>query len=104
MEASVDHMERLLLNSPDPLSFIVILPDWKEPVPRAVNKIELSRFKRKQLTLNAYEHDLRHGLQHVCDAQETTIKATHPTIVVFLQNDSGFLRWGPTPDRVDALL
>lgn len=32
------------------------------------------------------------------------IKCIHGTMVVWLQNNSGFTRWGPTESRVDALL
>lgn len=32
------------------------------------------------------------------------MKSAHGTVAVWLQNDAGFSRWGPTPDRVDALL
>lgn len=32
------------------------------------------------------------------------MKCIHGTMVVWLQNNSGFTRWGPTESRVDALL
>lgn len=104
MEAAVEHFERLLFNSSEPLSFVVFMPDWRDPPSRALTKIEGSRFKRKQLTIAAFEHEVRHGFQHICEASELLLKSSHPTLVVFLQNDAGFLRWGPTPDRVDAFL
>lgn len=28
----------------------------------------------------------------------------HGTQIFFLQNDSGYARWGPTPERIEALL
>lgn len=65
MEAAVNHMERLLSESPEPLSFIVLLPDYREPTPNALLRIEASQFKRKQVTIPAYEHEFRHGFQHV---------------------------------------
>ena len=65
MEAAVDHMERLLNDSTEPLSFIVLLPDYRDPTPVALTRIEASQFKRKQVTVPAYEHEFRHGLQHV---------------------------------------
>lgn len=65
MEAAVDHMERLLTDSMEPLSFIVIFPDYREPTPTALTRIECSEFKRKQVTIPAYEHEFRHGFQHV---------------------------------------
>lgn len=65
MESSFDHMERLLSDSPEPLSFIVLMPDYREPTPTALVRIEASQFKRKQVTIPAYEHEFRHGFQHV---------------------------------------
>lgn len=65
MESSVDHMERLLGDSPEPLSFIVFMPDYREPTPNALVRLESSQFKRKQVTVPAYEHEYRHGFQHV---------------------------------------
>lgn len=104
MEAAVEHFERLLFNSAEPLSFIVFMPDWRDPPTRALTKIEGSRWKRKQLSIAAFEHEVRHGFQHICEPSELSLKSSHPTLVVFLQNDAGFLRWGPTPDRVEAFL
>jgi phosphorylated CTD-interacting factor 1 len=105
MEASVEHMERLLFNSNEPLSFVVIVPDWREPATRALTKLESSRFKRKQLTLPAFEHEFKNGFQHLCEPTvEQISKSPHPTLIVFLQNDAGFLRWGPTPNRIDAFI
>lgn len=65
MEASVNHMERLLGDSPEPLSFIVLMPDYREPTPSALERLESSQFKRKQVTIPAFEHEFRHGFQHV---------------------------------------
>lgn len=104
MEATVDHIDRCLFNSTDPMSFIVFLPDWRDSPSKAVAKIEASRFKRKHITLAAFEHDFRHGFQHLCNDSEMIFKSSHPTLVIFLQNDAGFIRWGPTPDRFEALL
>lgn len=30
-------------------------------------------------------------------------KAVHNTAVIFLQNDPGFAKWGPTPERLQEL-
>lgn len=34
---------------------------------------------------------------------EVSVRATHGTHIIFLQNDAGYARWGPTPERLDAL-
>jgi hypothetical protein len=35
---------------------------------------------------------------------ELNIRAAHGTVIVWLQNDAGFNKWGPSDDRTDALL
>lgn len=32
------------------------------------------------------------------------MRSSHGTLVVWLQNNAGFQRWGPTEERVEALL
>ena len=39
----------------------------------------------------------------VCRA-EINVRAAHGTVIVWLQNEAGFQKWGPTDERVDALL
>lgn len=65
MEAMVNHFERLLADSPEALSFIVFIPEWRDPAPNALLRLENSNFKRKQVVVPAYEHEYRHGFQHL---------------------------------------
>ncbi|KAJ8964804.1 hypothetical protein NQ314_004611 [Rhamnusium bicolor] len=104
MEASVNHMERLLNDSPEPLSFIVLMPDYREPTPNALVRLEASQFKRKQVTIPAFEHEFRHGFQHVLNKSELNVRSVHGTVIVWLQNTAGHQRWEPSEDRVQALL
>ncbi|KAJ9577230.1 hypothetical protein L9F63_006204, partial [Diploptera punctata] len=104
MEAMVNHFERLLADSPEPLSFIVFLPEWRDPAPNALLKLETSHFKRKQVVVPAYEHEYRHGFQHMISKSELNVRSAHGTLVVWLQNNAGYQRWGPTDERVEALL
>lgn len=64
MDATIAHFERLLDDSVEPLSFIVFLPEWRDPPPQALLKLEASRWKRRQIVVPAHEHDYRHGFQH----------------------------------------
>ncbi|GLH02986.1 Phosphorylated CTD-interacting factor 1 [Gryllus bimaculatus] len=104
MEAMVNHFERLLADSPEPLSFIVFIPEWRDPAPNALLKLEASHFKRKQVVVPAYEHEYRHGFQHCTAKSDLNIKSAHGTLVVWLQNNAGYQRWGPNEERVEALL
>lgn len=58
--------QKLLESSLEPLSFIVFIPEWREPPTPALTRMEQSRFKRHQLVLPAFEHEYRSGSQHVC--------------------------------------
>ncbi|XP_064599168.1 mRNA (2'-O-methyladenosine-N(6)-)-methyltransferase-like [Liolophura sinensis] len=104
MEAMVDHFESLLSETLEPLSFIVFIPEWRDPPTEALIRLESSRFKKKQVVMPAYEHEYRHGFQHLCSKQDMNVKSSHGTLVVFLQNEAGFARWGPTSERIQELL
>ncbi|XP_076470748.1 mRNA (2'-O-methyladenosine-N(6)-)-methyltransferase-like isoform X2 [Babylonia areolata] len=104
MEAMVDHFENLLSETQEPLSFIVFMPEWRDPPTEALMRLESSRFNRKQVALPAYEHEYRHGMQHSCEQNEVNVKSMHATLVVFLQNEAGFQKWGPTPEKIKELI
>ncbi|XP_014213980.1 phosphorylated CTD-interacting factor 1 [Copidosoma floridanum] len=104
MEAMVNQFERLLADSTEPLSFVIFLPEWRDPAPNALIKLEGSHFKRKQVVVPAMEHEYRHGFQHVLPKGEVNIRAIYGTLIVWMQNPAGFARWGPTEERVEALL
>ncbi|KAF6088859.1 PDX1 C-terminal inhibiting factor 1 [Phyllostomus discolor] len=104
MDAMVSHFEKLLESSPEPLSFIVFIPEWRDPPTPALTRMEQSRFKRHQLILPAFEHEYRSGSQHICKKEEMHYKAVHNTAVLFLQNDPGFAKWGPTAERLQELI
>nr|KAF6472055.1 PDX1 C-terminal inhibiting factor 1 [Molossus molossus] len=103
MDAMVSHFEKLLESSPEPLSFIVFIPEWREPPTLALTRMEQSRFKRHQLVLPAFEHEYRSGSQHICKKEEMHYKAVYNAAVLFLQNDPGFAKWGPTAERLQEL-
>ncbi|KAK6174693.1 hypothetical protein SNE40_017923 [Patella caerulea] len=104
MEAMVDHFESLLHESQDPLSFIVFVPEWRDPPTEALMRLESSPFKRKQITFPPYEHEYRNGFQHICPKTDVNVKSLHGTLAIFLQNDAGYAKWGPSSERVKELL
>jgi len=104
MDATIVHIEKLLEDTLEPLSFIVFLPEWREPAPPALLKLEASRWKRRQLIVPALEHEYRHGFQHIIPKSEVNVRSVNGTVIVWLQNDAGYQRWGPTEDRVEQLL
>uniref|UniRef100_A0A3P9KEG6 mRNA (2'-O-methyladenosine-N(6)-)-methyltransferase n=1 Tax=Oryzias latipes TaxID=8090 RepID=A0A3P9KEG6_ORYLA len=103
MDRMVTHFEDLLEQSSEPLSFIIFIPEWRDPVTPALTRMEESRFLRHQLSVSAYEHEYRSGSQHVCKREDMYYRAVHGTAVLFLQNDAGFAKWAPTPERLAEL-
>ncbi|XP_034280057.1 mRNA (2'-O-methyladenosine-N(6)-)-methyltransferase [Pantherophis guttatus] len=104
MDVMVTHFEKLLEASSEPLSFIVFIPEWRDPPPTALTRMEQSHFKRQQLVLPAFDHEYRSGSQHLCKKEEMYYKAVHNTTVLFLQNQAGFSKWEPSQERLHELL
>ncbi|XP_065135547.1 mRNA (2'-O-methyladenosine-N(6)-)-methyltransferase isoform X1 [Paramisgurnus dabryanus] len=103
MDAMVKHFEDLLERSSEPLSFIVFVPEWRNPPTPALTRMEASRFRRHQMTAPAFEHEYRSGSQHICKRDEMYYKAVHGTAIIFLQNNAGFAKWEPTAERIQEL-
>lgn len=70
-----------------------------------MTRLDSNRFKREQLKIAANKYELRHGLHHLYPMTEPNVyhKSSIAMIVYFLQNDAGFLKWGPTPERMEQL-
>ncbi|XP_067935307.1 mRNA (2'-O-methyladenosine-N(6)-)-methyltransferase-like [Watersipora subatra] len=103
MESMVNHFENLLENSSEALSFVVCLPEWRDPPTKALIRLESSRFKRKEFVVPALEHQYRNGFQHICSKDELHIHSSHGTLLVFLQNEKGFEKWTPNSERLSEL-
>jgi len=126
IEAALNHIDRLLSESSEPLSFIIFLADGETTF---VQKLDSSQFKRRQVVIPAYEHYYRHGFQYSVPKYifnilhytrvikniyfinffwffrtDVNIRSPTSTLVVWLQNNAGCQRWSPSEDRVEALL
>ena len=66
MCAMVDHLENVLSESVDPLSFIIFIPEWRDPSPEALTRLENSRFKQKQILIPKNEHEYRYFSSEHC--------------------------------------
>uniref|UniRef100_A0A8C1SIF5 mRNA (2'-O-methyladenosine-N(6)-)-methyltransferase n=1 Tax=Cyprinus carpio TaxID=7962 RepID=A0A8C1SIF5_CYPCA len=104
MDAMVTHLEDLLERSSEPLSFIIFVPEWRDPPTPALTRMEASRFRRHQMIMPAFEHEYRSGSQHICKREEIYYKSVHGTAVIFLQNNAGFSKWEPTTERIQEFL
>ncbi|KTG44318.1 hypothetical protein cypCar_00009587 [Cyprinus carpio] len=94
----------LLERSSEPLSFIIFVPEWRDPPTPALTRMEASRFRRHQMMVPAFEHEYRSGSQHICKREEIYYKSVHGTAVIFLQNNAGFSKWEPTTERIQEFL
>lgn len=56
----------LLERSSEPLSFIIFVPEWRDPPTPALTRMEASQFRRHQINVPAFEHEYRSGSQHIC--------------------------------------
>lgn len=123
IDAALNHIDQLLSESSEPLSFVVLLADGEATFAK---KLDSNRFKRRQVVIPAYEHYYRHGFQFnvskyvilykltlyrsiICHFRtvfrtEVNVRSPTSTLVVWLQNNSGCQRWSPSEDRVEALL
>lgn len=61
IDATLNHMDRMLSESTEPLSFIVFLADGETAF---VDKLKTSQYKRREVVIPAYEHYYRHGFQY----------------------------------------
>ncbi|PAA53478.1 hypothetical protein BOX15_Mlig032164g2 [Macrostomum lignano] len=105
MVAMVNHMENLLKEATGPLSFMVFLPDWRDPPTEALVRLEASPYNRRQTCVLPFEHSYRNGMQHCLERDEDLyVKSAHGTLIVFLQNDAGFMKWTPTSEKIKDLL
>ncbi|XP_037933775.1 mRNA (2'-O-methyladenosine-N(6)-)-methyltransferase [Teleopsis dalmanni] len=98
IDASLAHIDKLLTDSLEPLSFIVFLPEWK-----SIAKLDESIYKRRSMVVLGMAHEYRHGYQHIIPKSDVYVKCMQGTQVVWLQNSAGHARWGPNENRVEAL-
>ena len=105
LEITFDHIDRCLSSSQEPLSFIIFLEMIEYPGnSRSVDKLNKSKYKRKQFVLQPQTYELRSGVQFLFDPINCILKSNAHLLIVFLQNDAGFLKYGPTPERVEFFL
>ncbi|XP_065360560.1 mRNA (2'-O-methyladenosine-N(6)-)-methyltransferase isoform X2 [Calliphora vicina] len=98
IDASLLHIDKLLSETMEPLSFIVFLPEWK-----SISKLEENIYKRRSMVVLGMAHEYRHGYQHIIAKSDVSVKCMQGTQVVWLQNSAGHACWGPNENRVESL-
>eukprot|EP01112_Ceratiomyxa_fruticulosa_P002049 TRINITY_DN1218_c0_g1_i1.p1 TRINITY_DN1218_c0_g1~~TRINITY_DN1218_c0_g1_i1.p1 ORF type:complete len:517 (+),score=100.66 TRINITY_DN1218_c0_g1_i1:351-1901(+) len=103
MDAMVDHMEKLLGATQEPLSFAIFIPEWIDPPSNALVCLQKSKYLRGDFVANGGEHSYIGGDQHRQSRDEAKYKAMHGTHVFFVQNDAGYEKWTPTKEKLNHL-
>lgn len=96
------HLENLLSSSDKPLSFIIFLPHWMTPPSAPIEALKVSKFLRSSFIVEANQHKYISGFQQN-DEVSRTFTPVHSSIVFFLQNDAGNVKWTPTAEKVEEV-
>jgi len=109
LSAAITHVDDLLSGTKEALSFIIFVPDFMDDKDDTENegswlkRLDNSRWKRKKISIPAFDHEFRHGAQHLVTKTEVSIRSPNTTTVFWLQNDAGFDEWEPTDQKMDSL-
>jgi phosphorylated CTD-interacting factor 1 len=89
------HLEELLTASERPLSFLVFVPDWRQPLQDAQRLLEDSDFLQDDLVLKGRSYSYVVGHQHQPDerADQRYFELPFDTHLYILQNKAGAARW-----------
>jgi len=97
MDQTAAKLESVLKESTGPLSFIVFVPEWKEPVATYHTIMESSKFLRMDLVMGGNDHAYVVGDQHTSETRYFSLP--FKTCVYVLQNDLGAEKW-PVSDTL----
>eukprot|EP00760_Papus_ankaliazontas_P007619 PhM_4_TR13411/c0_g1_i1/m.81795/K17584/PCIF1; phosphorylated CTD-interacting factor 1 len=100
MEEMRVHICSLLRNSSRPLSFCIVIPEWRTvPTPVIQNMdANVEGFVRRMIVVPLDQHVYVDGFQHCL--RDSYFKPVHNTLVVIMQNDAGAKKW-PASEEVE---
>ena len=103
MEATRAHICYLLRNSDKPLSFTVIIPEWRDYPTECISKMDSNEegFIKRMISISKHKHVYLDGFQHC--TREKKFKPVHDTLVVVMQNEPGSSKW-PVDDVFERRL
>lgn len=104
-ERMLSHIENLLSNSSNPLSFIIFIPERINGEDLNVDRIRKSKFLRETFIVLYNQHRYVSGAQHLQEKPRHMkfYDPCHNTQVFILQNKAGFEKWKPTQEKIDAI-
>jgi len=99
MVKMVNHIETLVQNTEEALSFMIFIPEWLDPICPAIPLLDSSQFLRQKFSMIPRVH---HYLQHPFLEHQTKVihfPVPHSTLVYIIQTDAGFEKWTPTEEK-----
>lgn len=93
MEKMAMHVVNLLQSSQEPLSFVVIVPDWRLPLSQYQENIENSIFLRDSIVLKGSEHLYNVGDKQLQSEEKQKFVVPFDTHFYILQNDQGAIKY-----------
>lgn len=103
MLKTVKHLETLL-ESDQPLSFVLFVPEWRDPVAEYHNITDKSKYLRSSFVSEGGKHKyLKGDQQYMLYADERTFTIPFNTVCYILQNEAGSKKWPVTKKNIDLL-
>jgi hypothetical protein len=99
MLAMVNHMEVLFTKATGALSFIVVVPGWKES--EAFQRLKSSKWNKKALPIAQKDHGFCDGAAH--QRRDRYRISPYDTFFFFLQNDAAASKWPVTEIAINEL-
>ena len=91
MDQMAIKLEKILQKSTEPLSFIIYVPEWKDPIADYHKIIEASEYLKLSFVMGGNDHAYVVGDQHVSDTRY--VKLPFRTSVYIMQNSLGSNKW-----------
>jgi phosphorylated CTD-interacting factor 1 len=100
MHKMAQHLEEILGDSEEPLSFIVFVPDWRDPVSPGLEVMETSPYLRAEFVLKGKSYTYVVGHQHNEIVAKRYWKIPFDTHLYVLQNEAGSQKWPATEEFI----
>jgi phosphorylated CTD-interacting factor 1 len=100
MHKMAKHIEDLLGDTEEPLSFIVFVPDWRDPVSPGLEVMETSPYLRADFVLQGKSYTYVVGHQHNEIVAKRYWKIPFDTHLYVLQNEAGSQKWPATEEFI----
>jgi phosphorylated CTD-interacting factor 1 len=91
-------IDEMLSASAQPLSFVVFVPDWRDPISPGLAVLEASPFLKGDFVIKGRNYEYVIGHQHNEIVKKRYWKLPFDTHLYVLQNDAGTEKWPATPD------